>query len=213
MTKETMNVHKALSELKTLDSRVYSAINETTFITANKHSNQKISGVPVAEFCKNMEAGYDKVADLIRRRDAIKRAVVLSNATNKVTIAGKEYTVAEAIEMKNHGMELKKLLLAELRNSYAKAKQSADKANGDELERRADEYVKSLYGNTDMKNASDDVKRVRADFIAAQTVELVDPLKVAEKIETLETEISAFMVDVDSTLSVSNAMTEISVEY
>ena len=64
-----------------------------------------------------------------------------------------------------------------------------------------------------MKNVSDDVKKVRADFIAAQTVELVDPLKVTEKIEALEGEISAFMVDVDSALSVSNAMTSISVEY
>ena len=213
MTKETMNVHKALSELKTLDSRIYGAINETAFITTNKHSNQKISGVPVAEFCKNMEAGHDKVTDLIRRRDAIKRAVVLSNATTKVTIAGKEYTVAEAIEMKNHGVELKKTLLDNMRIAYTKAKQAADRANGDELERRADEYVKSLYGNTDMKNVSDDVKKVRADFIAAQTVELVDPLKVTEKIEALEGEISAFMVDVDSALYVSNAMTSISVEY
>lgn len=213
MTKETMNVHKALSELKTLDARVLSAIDGATFVVANKHSNQKISGVSVADFCKSVEAGYNKVTDLICRREAIKRAVVLSNATTKVTIAGKEYTVAEAIEMKNHGVELKQMLLAELRKAYAKAKQSADRANGDELERRADEYVKSLYGNTDMKNASEEVKKVRADFIAAQTVELVDPLKVMEKIDALEEEINAFLVDVDSALSVSNAMTEISIEY
>ncbi len=213
MVQEKMNVHKALSELKTLNSRVYDAIGHATFVAANKHSNQKISGISVAEFCKNMEAGYDKVNDLIRRREAIKRAVVLSNATTKVTIGGKEYTVAEAIEMKNHGVELKQMLLEEMRKAYAKAKTTADRANGDELEHRADEYVKSLYGNTDMKSASEEVKKVRADFIAAQTVELVDPLKIAEKIEALEKEISDFLVDVDSALSVSNATTEVSVEY
>ncbi len=64
-----------------------------------------------------------------------------------------------------------------------------------------------------MKSASEEVKKVRADFIAAQTVELVDPLKIAEKIEALEKEISDFLVDVDSALSVSNATTEVSVEY
>lgn len=213
MVQEKMNVHKALSELKTLDSRVFSAIDGTTFVVANKHSNQKISGKPISEFCDEMTAAYNKVNDLIRRREAIKRAVVLSNATTKVTIGGREYTVAEAIEMKNHGVELKQMLLGEMRKAYAKAQQTADRANGEELERRADEYVKSLYGNTDMKNASEEVKKSRADFVTTQTVELVDPLKVSEKIAALEGEIDAFMVEVDSALSVSNAITEISVEY
>ena len=78
---------------------------------------------------------------------------------------------------------------------------------------RADEYIKSLYGNTDMKNASEDIKKTRADFIAAQTFEIVDPIGIKVEMERLDKEINGFMVDIDSALSVSNALTEITVEY
>ena len=81
------------------------------------------------------------------------------------------------------------------------------------LEARADEYVKSLYGNSYMKNASDEIKRVRADFIAAQTFEVVDPLNIVSMMEQLEKKINGFLVDVDSALSVSNALTSVTIEY
>lgn len=94
MTTETMTVHKALAELKLLDSRIEKAIAEGVYCAANKHSNDKIGGVPLDDYIKIMQGGYDKAADLINRRKAIKRSVVLSNAVTKVSVAGNEYTVA-----------------------------------------------------------------------------------------------------------------------
>lgn len=44
MTTETMTIHKALCELKTLDSRIKKAIEGSVFVFANKHSNAKVSG-------------------------------------------------------------------------------------------------------------------------------------------------------------------------
>ena len=64
-----------------------------------------------------------------------------------------------------------------------------------------------------MKGASDEIKKVRADFIAAQTMELVDPIKIADEMEKLEKQITTFSVEIDAALSVSNALTEITVEY
>lgn len=104
MTTEKMTVHKALCELKTLDARIQKSIQQGTFVFANKHSNNKVAGVSIGTYSEEIRAAYQSAKDLIARRDAIKRAVTLSNATVKVTIGGKEYTVAEAIEMKNHGM-------------------------------------------------------------------------------------------------------------
>lgn len=85
--------------------------------------------------------------------------------------------------------------------------------NGDMLEMRADEYVKSLYGNVDMKGASDEIKKVRADFIAAQTMEIVDPINITTELTALEKEINDFVVEIDSALSVSNALTELEIAY
>lgn len=213
MTTEKMTVHEALCELKTLDARIDKAIQGCSFVFANKHANTKVSGLPLSAFCEEVKRHYQSAKDLISRRDAIKRAVTMSNASTKVAIGDKEYTIAEAIEMKNHGIPMLQKLLKKLDSDNQKARRSADNNNGDYLEERADGYVKSLYGNVDMKGASDEIKKVRADFIAAQTTEVVDPIGVVSEMDDLSKRIDGFSVKIDSALSVSNALTEITVTY
>ena len=213
MTAEKMTIHKALCELKTLDARIKKAIEGCVYAFANKHSNTKVSGLSVSDYCAEIKSAYRSANDLIIRRDAIKRAVVLSNATTKVTVGGNEYTIAEAIEMKNHGIPFRQTLLNKLRNDSIRARSEADNNNGDVLEMRADEYIRSLYANAAMKNLSDEVKKMRADFMASQVMEIVDPIGITAEIERLEAEINAFAVEVDAALSVSNALTEITVDY
>lgn len=213
MTTEKMNIHQALVELKTLDKRIEAAINDGTWVVANKHSNTKISGVDLKDFTESIKSRHQKVTSLIARAEAIKRAVVNSNAVTKVVIAGKEYTVAEAIDMKNNGIERKKKLVFRLHADYVNAKAAADRANGAELERRADDYIRTMLGTTDVKGMTAEVQRMREDFIAAQTMELVDPINVLKQMEALNEEISAFETNVDAALSVSNALTTIEVTY
>lgn len=213
MTTETMNIHQALVELKTLDKRIESAIKESEWVVANKHSNGKIGGIDLKDFVENIKSRHQKVTSLIARAEAIKRAVVNSNAVTKVTIAGKEYTVAEAIEMKNHGIERLRTLVNRMTLDYNAAKYAADRANGTELERRADDYVRTMIGNTDVKGMTEEVKRMREEFIKAQTMELVDPINVLKQIELLNEQINSFEVNVDAALSVFNALTTIEISY
>ena len=160
-----------------------------------------------------MQGGYDKATDLINRRKAIKRAVVLSNAVAKVYVAGVEYTVAEAIEMKNHGVDFDKLLMNAMQKHYntAQAKINLEN-NGGSLEDRAEQYVTAIYGQKEGKTNTADIEKVRSDFLTANQYELVDPLHVLDKIENLEKRINDFMSEVDAALSVSNALTEITIE-
>ena len=213
MTFEKMTVHKALSELKIIDDRIYKAIDEAVFCVANKHSNEKIRGIPIKEFTEQMSNGYDKSNDLIKRRDAIKRAVMKSNASTNVEVGGVEYTVAEAIEMKNHGVELLQYLLANMRDQYKEAQAEVMKNNGKDLDTRAEQYVVGIYGSKDGRVDTDDFKKAKQDFIKSNSYELVDPIHVKEKIEMLEDKISTFISDVDSALSVSNALTTVEISY
>ena len=213
MTTETMNIHQALVELKTLDKRIDAAIQEGEWVVANKHSNTKIGGIDLKDYIENVKSRHQKVTALIARAEAIKRAVVNSNAVTKVIIAGKEYTVAEAIDMKNNGIERLHMLVRRMNHDYTIAKTAADRANGAELERRADDYVRTMIGNTDVKGMTEEVKRLREEFIKAQTMELVDPISVLKQIELLNEQINAFEVNVDSALSVSNALTTIEISY
>ena len=211
--KETMTIHKALSELKILDSRIENAIIGLDGVAANKHTNTKISGVAIPDWADEAKKTYQSVITMINSWNAINGAVNRSNATTMVTIGVKEYSVAEAIDMKQKGTAYLSMLVDRLANQYAKAKRAADAENGDRLDMRADEYVKTLYSGTELKNMSDEIKKVRDAFVASQTIEILDPINTGSKVNELQQEIDTFMSDVDSALSVSNALTTIEVEY
>ena len=213
MTTETMTIHKALAELKILESRIMKTVGDGTYCVANKHSNEKINGVSVEEYKKVMQGAYDKAVDLITRYKAIKKAVTLSNAKTVVKIGEEEYTVAEAIWMKNHGVEFDELLLNELREQYNKAQAKILKQNGNDLEQRAEQYVVGIYGSKEGKTNTDDFEKTKQDFITSQTFELVDPIGILEKIEALEEKISVFKAEVDAVLSTSNALTVVEINY
>ena len=217
MTTEKMTVHKALAELKTMDDRITKAMGAVPYVLAVKHSAEKINGVTIANFKENMKSGYQKVNDLIARRDAMKRAVVLSNATTKVTVGGKEYTVAEAIEAKNHGVEFKKNLLNTMTYAYKSAQNELNR-NGDEaLEKKAEQYILSMIAaqpkDSKMTVDSDAMKALRKTYIENNKYDLIDPLDVANIMDKLEKEINEFETEVDAALSVSNALTVIEFEY
>lgn len=216
-TIEKMTIHKALSELKTIDDRIIKAIRSNTYVLAVKHSAEKINGVKVDTFKDNMKSGYQKVTDLIARRDAMKRAVVLSNATTKVQIGDKSYTVAEAIEMKNHGMEFKKALLQNLYAAYGSAQNEFNKNNGDALEKKAEQYILAVIAaqpkDAKMSVDSEAMKAMRQTYIDNNKYDMVDPLDVAKLIEAIDTEINEFNTEIDAALSVSNALTVIEFSY
>ena len=211
--KETMTIHKALTEIKILANRIQDEINSSTFVVANKHSNTKIGGLAIADFTAETKEKYQSIRTLINRRNAIKQAVTKSNAEVSVSIGGKNYTVAEAIDMKTVGLKYLKSLIDTLQRQYSAAKELANRSNGEKLEQRSDDYVKSMYSGVDMKNMADEIKKVREDFITAQTMELVDPIDAAKEITQLKNQYDAFMAEVDSALSVSNALTTIEIEY
>lgn len=217
MTNEKMTVHKALAELKIIDNRINNAIVSGTYVIANKHSNTKIHGMTIDDFKTSMKSDFQKVSDLIARRNAIKRAVVASNAVTKVKVGDVEYTVAEAIEMKNHGMEFKNTFKMYIERQYTNAKNEFDKNSGEPLERRAENYVLSVIQaqpkDSKMAVDSDAMKNLRAQYIKDNTYDIIDPIVVKDVIEKLDNEISGFITEVDAALSVSNALTVLDIEY
>ena len=217
MTKETMTIHRALAELKTMDDRIEKAITSVNYTMAVKHSAEKISGVPVAEVKENIKNGYQKVQSLIARRNAMKRAVVLSNATTKVMIGNVEYTVAEAIEMKNHGVEYKKTLRYKLVTDHRMAQATFDANSGEVLEKKAEQYIISVIAaqpkDSKMSIDSDAMKAMRADYLKNNAYDMIDPINVIKTIEALDAEITEFETEIDACLSVSNATTVIEFEY
>ena len=212
MNTEKMTVHRALAELKTLDARIQKIISSTKYCFANKHSNTKVNGIEIDDYIAEMKDNYKSVKALINRRNAMRKAVVLSNATTEVEIASTKYRVAEAIEMKNHGMYNYQVLVSAIIRDKAVAQEAIDKYNGTTLEKKADDYVIGLYGSKE-KASGTEAGATRKAYIEANTYDFVDPLGITSIQKNLEDMIANFSAEVDAALSVSNAITEIEFSY
>ena len=212
MIHEKMTVHKALAELKTLDDRINTAIGESVFVRANRHNNTKIFGKTIEEFKADSAASLMSATALINRRNAMKRAVVLSNAVTKVEIGGVEYTVAEAIEMNNHGMENLVDLRDCLREQYSSVKRMVESENGDKLVKACENYIQATFGTKEKIN-NPDIEMAQKVYMTNNTYDIVTGFDIEKVIKELTDRIDAFKAEVDSALSVSNALTVIEFDY
>ena len=215
MQKYTMTVHEGLAELKTLAARIEKEMSQSVYVNTTKHSNTKIDGMTIADYSASMKSAMQKVEDLIARRNAIKRAITKSNATTEVTIARDNgetvtMTVAELIEYRNVGLDFVARLANTLANQYKVCMNTIKKTN-DTLTDYADRYVTGLFGNKEGIQA-DVIESARNSYIEANTIDLIDPNKVQDKITALREEYDFFNTKVDAALSTSNAVTVIEFE-
>lgn len=212
MNTETMTVHKALAELKVLDSRIENAILSGDFVITKKNNQDTVKGKTAEQYKAKALDVYQKASDLIRRRNAIKNAVVVSNANTKVKIGDTEYTVVEAIERKNHGMDYYIQLRDFLSQQFAKQKSELEKHNAS-LQQKAEQFAMGMMNGKEVKTDSEEYIAVVDTYIKANTMMLLDPLGIEKKIEELDDMINKFLPEVDAALSVSNAVTTITIEY
>lgn len=212
MATKEMTVHKALCELKTLGDRIDKKVHNPEFIIGNKHNSEKINDKTIDQWKKDTKAEYQSLLDLIKYRNALKQAVAMSNATTKVTICGKEHTVAEAIELKNNWIPILKDLSYELSRQNNQVTVTVGRLN-DEIERTADEQMEKLFAGKDKTAPTKEMLDFRNQYIEQRKYDVIDPIGVENEIKKLEDTILDYMVEVDSELSRSNAVTLITVEW
>lgn len=212
MEKTKMTIHRALAELKLIDSRIEKAINvvePTGLMQLGKSVNGFYSK---EEFEKNVKSKYQSVTDLIDRKNSIKSAIVKANGTTKVNVSGKEMTISDAINFKTV-IAVKKDLILQLQRKHnavkAKFNQENEKINTVALDNA--KIMIGKQGDDSVKPNDEDVKNIVEPFVKRNEFHLVDPLKIEETIEQLQIEVDEFEVEVDAVLSEINALTEIEI--
>jgi hypothetical protein len=204
MTTNQMSITQALAELKLLDKRLSKHIDNVTWADVST-----VSKVIDAEKMKaRAQAEYQSFMDLVKRRDKIKRAIVLSNATTRVKIDTWEGTVAEAIEHKK-SIQYKQNLLETMKGQLVQARVNYE-AQKSAVDTRLERLLQSELGK-DVKTNPETITALSTSFRNNNKVELVDPLDLASKIAMLESEIDSFETNVDWVLSEANGRTMISV--
>lgn len=204
-----ITVTKALTELKKLDKQIAKLTQQGQFVLTATRG--RVAGfTDVADAVSTVKSNYDKIVALQKRRANIKAKLTASNAATKLSVAGQEMTVAEAIERKT-SIQQDIDLLSVLKKQFNTAV-TAQIRHEQSVQNEIDRKVEQVFGNAKKIDANDGTyKAIREQVEQANKFELVDPLSLAKVIEKMEEDIDDFRANVDVELSVSNATTKIDI--
>lgn len=197
-----MSLHRVLSELKMLDKRINGGIAKLDVIGIKK-GDKFLKPMSEETFSKEANSDLESLETLIKRRYELKRALILANAENKVSINGMFITIAEAIDYKSV-IEYKKKEYNRLHNLYSEALEKYErecKKNEDGLEK----FILTLTGKDSSKLSSDELSSLTEAYNKSNEIKMVDPLSLKNKLDKLKEEIDEFENEIDSVLSEANA--------
>ena len=219
MAVKKITLTEALAELKLLDKKINKKLRELLnhdkiFVVDYKLGNEKVlrmSRKTEDEFKRDAQSELDSIKALINNRKKLKAKIAETNAITKVTIAGKEYTIVEAIERKN-SIEQEKALLNKLVAQYDFIKSRVDEIN-ERAEEEVDRLLEAKLSNESKNTPAEEIKKLKDILLSDKKAEFVDPLNIQKYIEDLSNEIEEFERNVDVALSIVNAKTEIEIDY
>jgi len=206
--KEKMSLHRALAELKVIDSRIEKTIDllePTGIMQKDKLVNGRYKK---EEFVANAISKYQSVTDLIARKNKIKAAIVAANSVTYVEINGVRMTISDAINFKSV-ISLKKNLWGALSKKHSVVNAKLNIEN-EKVNMTALENAKLVLGKSDegkVKPTDADVKAIIEPFVTRNEYHIVDPIGVESVIDKLYNEITGIELEVDAALSEINAVT------
>ena len=207
-----MTVQRALNELKIIDERLSKRLTEFVVIGTKKVSEARVveTRESIVEFENRAKGVLDSVDGLLKRQQELKHAIMTSNATTMIEVAGKTYSVMTAIDRKRT-IEKEKLVVKYMRDALIRAEYKVNQEN-DKMESYIQRQTNAMAGG-DLSSKKDDyIIAFEKSYREQNSWDLVDPLKLRDLIEQREQEISMFELEIDTALTVSNAITKIEIE-
>lgn len=207
MSKE-ITLTEALATLKVLRAKQDNLVRTGTFVgvSARDKVGSQAKEVASAQF----QSEFDRLKAFSAKIQEIGAKLYEANSKTTVVVAGKTYTLAEAIYRKSHTSEeaerirVLKAALQRAEATAAKAKETAEK--------RADQQVETLLaGRSKDTGVADLAVEMRTKLIADEKIEVVDPNRLADYILAAEEDLVSFSTEVDVAISLVNATTKITV--
>lgn len=209
MKNETMTIHRALAELKLIDSKIEKKIQALAPIGIMQKDKLVNGTTPKDEFNKDAISKYDSIKALIARKKLIKSAIVETNVKTIIEIAGKKMTIADAINHKNV-IELTKHFIEQLKSAHAKVLGHLQ-TNNEKVNEVAILLAEKALGKDNVKIDDGDAVAITKPYIESNEFVLVDPLEIEKEIDIMETETLDFETEIDAVLSEINAVTIIEI--
>lgn len=201
-----ISVTHALSEIKLLRARIYNGLDDASFMMLKKRRSDLVDA---DKFASQALAVYQSYTDLVARYQKLKSAIVKSNAVTTVRIAGKTYTVADAVEQKR-SISFQEDLLKKMMREHARVQEEFKTHQCNEHQRV--ERLLTIELGKDSKTNVDVIKSLTDTLLAENKAEILDPLHLADKIASMKNEIEEFKTTVDWILAESNGRTMIHID-
>jgi DNA repair exonuclease SbcCD nuclease subunit len=217
MSVKTITLTEALAELKLLDKKIHKSMQDLAYkgapvidyIVGKKKTTEKYN-LTEEEIKKEAQSKIDQLNALIANRGKLKAVIARTNAITQVTIAGKIYTIVEAIERKNN-LKIEKELLEILNHAVEGVTEKVRRIN-ENARNEVDRLLEAKL-STDSKNQSaQEIESLAKILLENKEAKVVDPYGVAKLIESMNNDIEIFEREVDVALSIINATTTIDIE-
>lgn len=202
-----ISVTRALAEVKALNDRIEKATRGSTFISITT-GGKVVNGADLQTTSNAIKANLQSVQDLIARRQAVKAAIIRSNAVTQVVINGVEMSVAEAIERKG-SIDKERALLAILLQQLGQA-QAAVERNNTQMQGRIDAMLLTAVGK-DRKATEEELEAISKPYTVSNVTAMLDPNGLQAVTLKMSEDINGFVFEVDYVLSEANAKTELTV--
>lgn len=209
---EKMTIHRGLAELKLIDSKIEKQILQFEGLgIKQKDKPVRTNTVVVSQddFENKAKSSYDSIMSLIKRKSEIKAAIVAINTETLVKINDVEMSIADAITHKSN-ISLIKQFIAKMKSNHTQVTGALNN-NQNVTDTNLQKLLEASFGKDNTKVSKEDIDNISKPFLDNNTWTLVDPLKLSEKIESLDKGISAFEMEVDAALSEINAVTYIEI--
>lgn len=209
MAEKTLSVYEALIEISRLNDKIEKFNSSSTmplFLACATESAKYIEGMEKEKYINLLKSNYDSCRHLISNLSEYKAKVALSNALTTITVGGKEYTIAEAIQRKqNIDTEIRFLRMIETQlkdvNTKITAKNNSVKAG-------LTEYLEKVKSETATPEEIDKLTNI---YNEKNLFILVDPYGIVGTIDEKRQELETFLSDVDTKITASNCSTMITV--
>lgn len=218
---EKMLVTQALDERDLLVKKISDKIDKASFVDTIKPNEDKVYSKRIGkdEYAKEAESAYQQIVDLIERFQKIDAAIVASNAETEITTSYGKFTVAGAISLRsrlrglgtyNGEADFEGILKSKMQDEYNERVRTCDLKNS-QLQNTAESMRLSILREKTVKQKTDKPHWSRGAYVKENTTELVDPLDIKKKIESLEEKNNTLLKELDTRIKVSNATTLIEI--
>ena len=224
MQKETMTLREGLNTLNILDKQIKETISGNTLIAVYSRDVVILSGLPISDWEEQAKAKWQSLNDKIKRRNALKNAILRANVMNSVRVPKfvslddvtksdetEEISFAEAIARKAYYKDTLQGIVNSIKGHIADNNRVYE-----QLTERARQYVDNRLNQefANVQNPSPKQKEEReAKLRKDNEIVYNDPCSLVKSMALAGDNIAFYLEKIDGELGKASAITEITFEY